>query len=171
VFQLPTAVVPPDAPYNGDASGLGPLIGDTPISQTPGGSPTSATINESHSLDVMLYTARLGPTFYWDITEYIGVYGGVGPAVGLVSGRLGFDDNIAYGTSTAHNRGHISGTQMTYGGYANATVVYHAVENGDFYLGAQYMPLGSTTISGGGREGKLKLGGQVLITFGINWPF
>lgn len=162
----------PEAPYNGGPSGVGePLIYDTP---TRGADDTSSgnTLAGTHSLDVMLYTVRLGPTFYWDFGRHFGLYAGGGPAVGLVSGELKYDETISFsGGGTAHNSGHVSGTQFTYGGYVNATVVYHAVDGGDFYLGAQYMPMGNTSISGGGREADLKLGGQVYITAGINWPF
>ena len=60
---------------------------------------------------------------------------------------------------------------MIYGGYVNATLIYHAVEGGDFYLGAQFMPMSDATFSGGGQTGRLNLGGQIYVTFGINWPF
>lgn len=175
-FQLPSGpggpVIPPDAPYSGDNSGVGPLLGDTPISSTPSGS-SGATINSTESLDVWLLTARLGPTLYWDMGQYLGLYVGAGPAVGLAHGNLGFDDAITFGSTptTVHNRGAVWDTAVTYGGYANATLVYHAVENGDFYAGFQYMSLRNMTIAGGGREGRLNLGGQLMITFGINWPF
>jgi len=33
------------------------------------------------------------------------------------------------------------------------------------------MPMGSTTFSDAGREGKLNLGGQIYVSLGINWPF
>ena len=114
-----------------------------------------------------------GPTIYWDITEKVGAYAGVGPVVGLVSGDFNYDDTIIYngGATTAHNHGSISGTSITYGGYVNATLVYHAVAGGDFYLGAQFMPMSGATISGGGRSGKLDLSGQLYLTAGINWPF
>ncbi|HZF02060.1 MAG TPA: hypothetical protein VE344_09210 [Methylomirabilota bacterium] len=185
-FQFPTGpngpVIPPDVspgnPYNGPASGIGPLLY---FNSTPGGSSSipGATINNTESLDVMLYTARLGPAMYWDISERIGAYASAGPAVGLVSGNLEYRDAITYNPTyptsgpdvTAHSHGQINGTGVVYGGYVNATLVYHAVEGGDFYLGAQFMPLNSATISGGGRSGKLDLSGQVYITAGINWPF
>ena len=33
------------------------------------------------------------------------------------------------------------------------------------------MPLGNATISGQGREGTLKLNGQIYVSAGLNWPF
>jgi hypothetical protein len=53
----------------------------------------------------------------------------------------------------------------------NATLTYHVEQNGDLFIGAQYMPMGNASISGGGREGQLNLGGQVYISAGINWTF
>ena len=55
--------------------------------------------------------------------------------------------------------------------YVNAAILYHAEENADIYLGAQFMPMGDATISGGGRQARLKLGGQTYISAGINWQF
>jgi hypothetical protein len=47
----------------------------------------------------------------------------------------------------------------------------HVVDNGDIYVGAQYMPMGDAAFSNGGREGRLNLGGQLYFSIGINWPF
>jgi hypothetical protein len=52
--------------------------------------------------------------------------------------------------------------------------MYHIKDddkNGDLYISAQYMPMTDAIIGGGGREGRLNLGGQVYISAGINWPF
>jgi hypothetical protein len=57
------------------------------------------------------------------------------------------------------------------GGYVNGALMYHVQEDADIYIGAQYMPMGDATISGGGREGRLNLGGQLYFSVGINWPF
>lgn len=177
-YQFPVGpggpVIPPDAPYDGPSSGQGPLLYFNP-STSPGTTIPDASMNSRESLNVMLFTARLGPTMYWDITERLGAYASAGPAVGLATGNLEHDDTISYdpgsGKITVHNHGSTSGTGLTYGGYVNATLVYHAVAGGDFYLGAQFMPMSGATISGGGRSGKLDLSGQIYITAGINWPF
>ena len=164
----------PGAPYNGPASGIGPLIYyDSTGSSSSGSVP--GTITGTHTLDTMLYAMRLGPSLYWDIGQKFGVYATAGPAIGLTSGNFEYDETITYnpgsGTITAHNHGEINGTSLIYGGYVNATFVYHVVEGGDFYLGGQFMPMSSATFSSGGRSGKLDLSGQVYITAGINWPF
>ncbi len=131
---------------------------------------STGTITGSHTLDVMLYTLRLGPSVYWDFNRYLGMSVGAGPAVGIVSGDLKFDEFITT-PSTAHNTGKVSGTSMVYGGYVNVSLMYHVLRNGDLYISAQYMPLGSASIGGQGREGRLDLSGQVYISAGINWPF
>jgi hypothetical protein len=49
--------------------------------------------------------------------------------------------------------------------------MYHAVQNGDYYIALQYMPMGSVNFSGVGREGKLNMSGGLYISAGIYWPF
>jgi hypothetical protein len=124
----------------------------------------------------MFYTVRLGPSVYWDVNKYIGVSASVGPALGIVSGDYKYDETITAttinSTTSAHNTGRFGTTDLVYGGYVNAMVMYHVPdENADIYVGAQYMPMGDATFNGGGREARLKLGGQVYITAGINWAF
>jgi hypothetical protein len=159
-------IVVPGAPYQGGFNRQGePTIS---VTSTNSSSSSLETITGSHTLEVMLYTVRLGPSLYWDLNQYLGLSAGVGPAVGIVSGDYKFDEIVPGG---ARNHGQVGGTDLVYGGYVNASLMYHVTENGDFYVGVQYMSLGNATISGGGREGRLNLGGQVYITAGINWPF
>jgi len=160
-------VIVPTAPYQGPTPGA--LLTNSPSSSTSTSSP--GTISGSCSLNVMLYTLRLGPSFYWDLTDHIGISLGAGPAVGLVSGDYKYDEIINAGGVNAHNAGRIGGTDLVYGGYVNAAVMYHAQDNADIFIGAQYMPMSDAAISGGGREGRLKLGGQLYLSVGINWPF
>ena len=119
----------------------------------------------------MLYTLRLGPTFYWDLGEHVSLSLGAGPAVGIVSGDYKYDETVTANGVSASNSGHIGGTDLVYGGYANAMVICHVVDNGDIFAGAQFMPMSNATISGGGREGRLNLGGQLYFSVGVNWPF
>jgi hypothetical protein len=172
VYSFDTGgIVVPTAPYNGGPSGIGPTIHDhaTQLADEPG---LPATITGSRTLDVNLYLVRLGPTMFWDVNRYVGLEVGVGPALGIVSGNLKFDETITtLDGGTTHNKGQIGGTELTFGGYVNSTVTFHMVKNGDFYLGVQFIPMNSTTISGQGREARLNLGGQVYLSAGINWPF
>ena len=53
---------------------------------------SAATITGSHTLDVMLYTVRLGPSVYWDLNENFGLSASFGPAIGIVSGDYKYDE-------------------------------------------------------------------------------
>jgi len=162
----------PGAPYAGTLGGLGEPILPVQPSQVTTPAPIGAgNITGSRKLDVMLYTMRLGPSVFWDMNEYFGLSAGAGPAVGIVSGNYNFDETITISGASTPNQGQIDATDIVYGGYVNASLMYHAVPNGDFYVGVQYMSLGDATFSGGGREGRLNLGGQLYISAGINWPF
>ena len=158
----------PPAPYRGPAAGSGvpgipPTATSTNYTTAPG-----KTVTGTQTLDVNLYTFRLGPSLYWDFNEYLGMSVGAGPALGVMSGSLKYNQSIDGGDPT---KGQVNGTDLVFGAYVNAMLTCHLVKNGDFYVGAQYMPLGSATISGGGRSGTLKLDGQVYVSAGINWPF
>ena len=167
-FNVGNTVIP-EAPYSGNPSGSSALIFDT--ATTTNQSVTVGTVTGRHSLDVMLYTLRLGPTFYWDLTDHLSLSLGAGPAVGIVSGDYKYDETVTANGVSASNSGHIEGTDLVYGGYANAMVICHVVDNGDIFAGAQFMPMSNATISGGGREGRLNLGGQLYFSVGVNWPF
>ena len=168
------SIVVPNAPYQGGPGGSGePIIPypTTPFSPSSTTNNASGSLSGSHSLDVNLYTLRLGPSFYWDLGRRFAMDLGAGPAVGLVSGDYKYNETITLGSSSVKNSGEVSGSDVVFGGYVNSTFLYHLQNNGDIYLGAQYMPMTDATISGGGRAGRLNLDGQLYFTFGINWWF
>ncbi|MGO8837434.1 MAG: hypothetical protein ACLP7I_08235 [Limisphaerales bacterium] len=173
VYVFDTTGIPgnlfPPAGYHGGPGGTWSINGSP--SSTPTTDQVAGDIVGSRKLDVMLYTFRLGPSVYWDLNKYLGLSASAGPALGLVSGNLQYNETITTATTVNKYKGQVDATDVVYGGYVNATLMYHLEENGDLYLGVQYMPLGNATISGGGREAQLNLGGQVYITAGINWPF
>jgi hypothetical protein len=174
---LPPGVPLISAPYQGlPSGGTGePTIFanyNLPVATTN----FNGTVAGSRTLDVTLYTVRLGPSFYWDLTEHVGMSLGAGPAVGIVSGDYKYDETVNVNglpTHPTHNAGQIRGTDVVFGGYVNGTLMYHVQANGnaDIFVSAQYMPMGDATISGGGRAGRLNFGGQLYVSVGINWPF
>ncbi len=156
------------------------VIGPFPVSPTNSDGtplpPANGIVTGTRQLDEMLYTFRLGPSFYWDLSDDFGMSLGAGPAVGIVSGNYKYNETITYndptsGNVSAHNSGSFGTTDVIYGGYVNGTVFYHVLDSADIYLGAQYMPLGNASFSSGGRQAELKLGGQINISIGVNWPF
>jgi len=146
-------IVLPGAPYNGGSSGVGPVISDGPT-ELLGGDTINGTLGGARTLDVSLYSLRFGPTLHWELPWRLALQVSGGAAVGFISGELKFNETLQFtdGSSTV-NRGSFSDDKFVYGGYVGATLMYHAVKNGDFYIGVQYMPLGSATFSGGGALG------------------
>ena len=162
-------VVIPQAPYFGNPGGSSVVIPDTASATNQ--TLAAGTVTGTHTLNVMLYTLRLGPSIDWDLSRRVGLSLGAGPAVGVVSGDYSYNEVITANGVSANNSGKISGTELVYGGYVNAMVLYHVVDHGDVYAGLQFMPMSNATISGGGREGQLNLAGQLYFSFGINFPF
>lgn len=132
---------------------------------------TAGTVTGTRQLDEVLYTFRLGPTFYWDLTEDFGMSLGAGGAMGVVNGNYKYNESITSSGVSVQNFGSFGTTDLVYGGYANGTLMYHILDSADIYLSAQYMPMGNANFSSGGREAELKLGGQIYVSLGVNWPF
>jgi len=164
-------IVVPNALYNGGPSGIGPTIQDNAVPQNDETISSGGILAGSRTLDVTLYVARLGPMFHWELHRQWAASVGIGPAVGYVEGNLKFDEMLLSGSGSGRNTGKVEGSGFVYGGYVNATVMFHAVQGGDVYVGVQYMPLGSMSITGAGREAKLNLSGGIYFSAGFNWPF
>jgi hypothetical protein len=164
----------PGPGYHGTFNGPGkelPLQPESSSSTLAGG-----TVGGSRRLDSILYGLRLGPTFYWDFSRNWTVSLSGGPAVGVVSANYYYNEVITTLStgSSAENNGSFHGLDVVYGGYVNATLLYHMADAArpvDLYLSAQYMPLGSADFNQGGRDASLDLSGQIYVSAGVNWPF
>ncbi len=174
VFSTADSQPFPKPGFQGTFNGPGTELPLTPESSTT--TTSSGTVSGSRSLDAILYGFRLGPTLYWDFARNWTVSLSGGPAVGLVSAEYSYNEVIttASAGSSANSNGSFHGLDVVYGGYLNATLLYHtqdAARPVDLYLSAQYMPLGSADFNQGGRDASLDLSGQVYISAGVNWPF
>ncbi len=163
----------PPGGYHGSAGGEGWNIHSQVKSSSDPGTGDAATAVGTETLDVTLLTFRLGPSLFFDLTPKFGLAVGAGPAAGFIAGDYKFDETstVTADNRTSRSHGQFGVSDFVFGGYVNATLTYHATLNGDFYLGAQYMPLGSANFSQGGREAKLDLSGAIFLSAGINWPF
>ncbi len=159
----------PGSPYQGGSSGIGPVIDGTAIPKADVVS--SGTLTGSRTLDVNLFTLRLGPTFYWNLHPRWGVSASAGGAIGLVAGDYRFDEMATFGSGTTRNSGRFGKTDLTYGGYVNGLALFHLQHDADLFAGVQFMPLSDVRFNKGGREAKLDLGSGFYFTAGINWPF
>jgi hypothetical protein len=163
-------IVVPTAPYQGGSGGTGPTIRDiaTALPDEIG----AATVSGRRELDVDMYLFRLGPTLFWELSPRWATAVGAGAAVGWVSGDLIYQETLSLGGGgTAINSGSIGGSDVIYGGYVNATLLFHVEKHGDLYLSLQYMPLSGMSISGPGRQADLIPTGGMYVSFGVNWPF
>ncbi|HEV2693411.1 MAG TPA: hypothetical protein VG347_10995 [Verrucomicrobiae bacterium] len=166
-------IVVPGTPYHGGPSGEGPLLSATSKSSSFVNLPNQ-TITGSRSLNMDLFAFRLGPSFFWDISQNLGLSFGGGPVIGCVTGDYNYDENITINGVTSHNKGSFGNTEFVYGAYVNAMLKYHIVDNGRnayLFLGAQYTPMSTAHFSNGGRSADLDLSGQVYISAGLGWPF
>jgi hypothetical protein len=163
-------IVVPDAPYNGGSSGVGPTIPD--VATALPDDVIAGTITGDRELELMLYALRLGPTLQWQLAPRWSVQVSAGGSLGIVSGDYNFDETILLTDgSTAFNSGSSGATEVTFGGYASAMVMWRTAERADIYLGAQFMTLGKTQFSSGGRTAELDLSSGIYLMTGLNWPF
>jgi hypothetical protein len=161
----------PDAPYEGSFTGPGALLGDVAQLEAPEVI-TGVPVTGERELRVDHFNFRLGPTYHLEVLPRLAVQLSAGAAVGILAGELKYEEVLLLPDgSQAVNRGSSSSTEVLFSGYASALVLVHAVQHGDFYLGAQYMPLGTTTFSGAGRQAELDLSKSFYFSVGVNWPF
>jgi hypothetical protein len=166
----PENIVVPSAPYVGTDSGTGPLLSTTPSSSSQ--SSGNGTLTGSRTLEGLLYTFRLGPTVRWEFWPRWTLNGSAGGALGIFDAEYRFNESIsATPTSSVNNKGKFGSTDLKYGGYAGAAVMYDTGNYWEAYLGAYFISLQDGKISSGGREATMHLGAAVSITAGINWTF
>ncbi len=166
----------PDAPYHD--SGIPGIDGRPTIQDRPTlvnaaePAPGGAIVSGHRELDVTLYNFRLGPTLHWELGRKWAAALSTGGAMGIISGDLKHDEIILFSdSSSALNKGRVSDTKAVYGWYVGGTLMYHADDRGDLFIGAQYMPMGRATFSGAGRKAELDMSGGLFLSAGINWPF
>lgn len=168
-FSYAAPAVVPGAPYNGGPSGVGPLLGTTPVSGTD---TVQALLTGTRELDCTLYAFKLGPTLQWELSRQFALQVGLGGAMGLVTGGYRFQE-IATASDGAVTQlsGRFSESHLVFGGYAGTTFLWHTGEGADIYVGAQFMRLGSTRYGESGREARLDLSQGVYLSAGFSWPF
>lgn len=163
-------VVLPQAPYNGGASGVGPVIGD--VAEEVSSTTTTGLLTGSRELEAGVFDFRLGPNLQWHLGGRWAASLGGGFALGLVNGEYSFDETIVFASGdTAENRGRFDATEVVYGGYAEALLYFRAEDRSEIYVGVQYVGLGDVTFTGGGREARLRLGSGLHLAAGIHWIF
>lgn len=168
-FSYAAPAVVPGAPYSGGPSGIGPLLGTTPVNGTD---TVQALLTGTRELDCTLYAFKLGPTLYWELSRQFALQVGLGGAMGLVTGGYRFQETAtASDGAVTQLSGRFSQSDLVFGGYAGTTFLWHTGEGADMYVGAQFMRLGSTHYGGEGRDARLDLSQGVYLSAGFSWPF
>ena len=168
---VPESVVLPDAPYTGSASGQSQAT----IFLQPSGTEffqEDAAARGSQTLDVFLNTLRVGPTIHLELARLWAFQGGLGPAIGYVTGDYKFSERVSIaGDTSRESEGDFGADAFVYGGYAQALLLFHLEEHGDIYAGLQFMGLTGADFEEGDRSAKLNLGATLSFLIGVNWPF
>jgi hypothetical protein len=159
----------PAAPYSGPESGVGPQISVTPIPQ--GTQQVAGSITGSRSLEGLLYNFRVGPLLRWEFYPRWTLNGSAGGAFGVFDAVYRFNETISTTTTGVNNRGKFGTTDLTYGGYAGAVVMFDTGNAWEAYLGGHFMSLSDGKIESAGRSARMHLGSAIFITAGINWTF
>ena len=170
---MPTGVqVLPQAPYQGGPSGVGGSTISAASTLVGSFSDVDGTVLGSRNLEMDLFIFRLGPTLFFDVMPEMGLSVSAGPAVALVSQTYSYRESVKLlNGATANNRGSFSDSTFVYGAYLSVMGTYHVEENGDIYVGFQYLPLSDAGLSQGGREATADFSGQIMFSAGISWTF
>ena len=112
-----------------------------------------AVIGETGSLDASLFTFRLGPTLFYDVSPHFGLTGGIGPAFGFITEVIPLRRTRfhRHRHSVTH-KGQVQQHRPRLWRICELAATYHAEDSGDIYIGVQYMPMTGSTFSKDGRE-------------------
>lgn len=160
-------VLPPLAPYNGTFAGPGALLGDTPV-RTLG----SASLISDQNLSGDLFAFRVGPFVEWHLTPKLSVSASAGLAIAPTNLDYGFSETatLASGVSFSKN-GQASNTEVLYGAYVDARLLYDYSEDWGIYLAAQFQTLNSMQLSAGSQSAKFDPGTTFAVSAGVTWRF
>src|SRR5205085_8001851 len=91
--------------------------------------------------------------------------GSAGGVMGIFDAEYQFNETITPTSGSAvGNRGKFGDTDLTYGGYAGAIVMYDTGNMWEAYLGLHFISMKDGEVSSGGREAQMHLGAAVFIT-------
>jgi hypothetical protein len=167
-------VIPPGAPYNGTFNGPGPLTSATPFSVT------SETLAGLSAVDTEVrahvYGLRLGPFLELPLGGRFSFQFGAGVALMYANTTLEFTETLSFenpvpGQPPASREESFSEGEFLVGFYGRALAGYDFNPGLRLFLGAEYLYLGETSVSGGGKEATLKLESALQGVVGLQLLF
>lgn len=153
-------VVPPGAPYSGTFNGPGPLINVLPSSVT------TDSVSVISKLDARVrshvYGLRLGPFVELPIVGRFNLQVSAGAAMMYANTSMRFTETLSFNDSEAglppvSSEQDYSEGEFLFGFYGRALAGYDLNPSLRVFLGIEYMSLGETTVTGGGKEATLQL--------------
>lgn len=129
-------VVPPTAPYRGNAAGPGPLLPDVPTYRLSSGDTATRSVNRS--LDGSLWNLQLGPTAELALCRHASLGLGAGLSLALLDADLRTTYSVTDSSGTTTTAGSNRDTVGRVGAYVRGQVSVWLSEAWSVFGGAQW---------------------------------
>lgn len=157
----------PSAPYQGSFKGPGFVINVPPVS-------TAANIHESGNwhVDDNAWGFRLGPYLEFPLSTNLTVSLSGGGALVLLEGTASWSETVSVpGSGTTSSSGSGDSSEMLWGGYVSANVIWRFAHDWSLAGGVQYQSVGSSEKLLGGRKVNVDLSNSIFVTLGLSYNF
>lgn len=167
-------VVPPGAPYSGTYAGPGPLLNATASSVQTDSLATLSAMDAK--LRSHVYGLRLGPFLEVPIANRFNLQFSAGAALMYANTTLKFTETLSFessqiGLPPVTREQSFSEGEFLFGFYGRALASYDLNPSLRLFVGAEYMFLGDTSVTGGGKEATLKLDSALQGVIGVQLLF
>ena len=163
-------VVPPLAPYTGPSSGIGPLLGDTPV-RANGLAAGGVMVSGTRELDVSMLSFGVGPYLEWRVCERFSIQGEFGLNLALAHGDYSYESTPLIGSVTQSRQGSRSSTSLLPGAHAGLTGTLQLNESFGVFGSARYQYFDSFDIKANGSKADLSFDGTFVVTLGAIFQF
>lgn len=171
--SLPNSPNANGEPYQGqfDASSGGPqtaLISDTAANSAT----VPVSLAEKRKFDATVWGFRLGPYAEFQLHRRWALDVGAGLAAAVVNGEAAWSETLTVnGVTDPTHSGRGSSTDVMFGWYVGANILYHINRRWDANAGVQYQDIGIYHQTAGARQAELDLSGSLYLTIGVSRRF
>jgi hypothetical protein len=162
--------IPPLAPFFGNASGPGPLLGDSPTRSTVVGG--TGLVAGSRQLDVDLTFLNLGSYLEIPLTEKLNLLVEAGVSLGMASGSYDFQSATTLaGLGTQFSRGSDSSTDFLPGLYLGLGATYKINDSWSILGSGRYQYLQSYDLGANGSQASLSFDSAFVLSISGVYSF
>lgn len=158
-------VVPPEAPYSGNFSGPGPLIGDTPLRRIV--AEDAMIVGGHRKMDADMFGMRLGPMMDIPLFERTTMQISGGAAAVFMSSEFAYREILA-GTSNAASG---SETDWLVGAYVQGLITVKITEALGVFGGIQFQTMDDFSQGEGTKRVEVELEDGLYGTLGVSVSF